>query len=46
MNTVVVRLTVLYLSGNIHANHQAGLLFIDFETGTTLQISGESPFLA
>ena len=30
-------------AGNIHANHQAGLLFIDFETGATLQISGEEP---
>ena len=30
-------------AGNIHANHQAGLLFIDFETGSTLQISGLSP---
>ncbi len=27
-------------AGNIHANHQAGLLFIDFDTGATLQVSG------
>ena len=30
-------------AGNIHANHQAGLLFVDFDTGATLQISGEEP---
>ena len=37
---------VVLHAGNIHANHQAGLLFIDFETGATLQISGARPVSA
>ena len=31
--------------GNIHQNSKAGLLFIDFEKGNTLQIVGKSSVL-
>lgn len=40
---LALALIAIKFAGNIHANHQAGLLFVDFETGSTLQISGEVP---